>query len=797
MSQKAAKGGSSPPTQDPLWRTIAGYLNFSSGQPDTTFQKSLNELWASSAPENPWAEFPKRLRDCLDRLRRESSAFGDCSQALAVLDLTFEELYPAYRRFHADLLFHLTDADFQQPFFLGRLFEAVLSQGAPWDEVDRIVHGALDHLNDFVGYRPLAVLEDGRKTQPYPHERFRPIPLYLRGAGVAFGPYEPIVSGALEMIQRVPADMLATTYFDFDRLDELAVDVRAYDHEHPANKRTNYMFGEWDPHLIDSKGFYRRFVVRKIILDALVQWVERYSRETSREEALFDASAVLCGTMLMASSISGAGPSTHDSSVTLTSLLPRVAQQRDAYYDWLMEQAHGARAERLQREARKTRQPFGHVRQALNLHLAHHGARQVQHRYLAHLYARMGHAPASREQAAAIPSLAARFQSEMQWRITTAHWHLSRSNLPQAAQLLEELDDLFQRGVQCGALLDPWNILGFQGNFPLFSSREDSIPDPRVEILLSLVEGIFGVYAHTLAEAAVQGDRALSERVAQAFQRFAEQWDRYATTAVEDLPHISGDENWKSARAVAKALSDWRAAGESAGDITFWREHVSEFESSRSYAQVVHTLLRKNDTVAAMGLLMHWLSQADEVGVESGPHSIFSLLLAWLKNVLTPLRASNQSPQPPDPAPPAFGSNACVWDRVWKDVCRLFDYLEANAGDYWNVPTWEGIAGTTAGRSGTSAEQAPSELDEETPDTNGLLEDEESTDWGDPLYRAAYEGVVFRDSAWDGNVDEVLDSGPVGESSEIELIGRRLLPHLRFLVTLAAMWQETACALLP
>ncbi|NOX54834.1 MAG: hypothetical protein GXP27_10430, partial [Planctomycetes bacterium] len=604
MSQKAAQGDPQRPTEASLWRTIAGYLNFSSGQPDTTFQKSLNELWASSAPATPWQTFPERLRAYLDQLQKESSAFGDCSQALSVLELTFEHLYPAYRRFHADLLFHLRDADFQQPFFLARLFEAVLAQGAPWDEIARIVDAALDRLNDFVGYRPLAVLEDGRKTQPYPHERFRPIPVYIRGAGVAVGPYQAIISGALDLIQKVPAEMLASAYFDFDRLDELAVDVRAYDHEHPANKRTNYMFGEWDPHLIDSKGYYRRFVVRKIILDALNEWVDRYSRQTSREEALFDASAVLCGTMLMASSISGAGPSTHDSSVTLTSLLPRVAQQRDTFYDWLMDQVQGQRAQRLRHEAQKTRQPFGHVRQALNLHLAHYGARQVQHRYLAHLYARMGHAPASREQAAAIPCLAARFQSEIEWRITTAHWHLSRSNLAEAARLLEELDDLFQRGVQCGALMDPWNILGFQGNFPLFSSREDAIPDPRVEILLTLVEGIFGVYAHTLAEAAVQGDRALSKQVAQAFQRFAEQWDRYATTAVEDLPHISGEENWKSAQAVARALSDWRAAGESAGDITFWREHVTEFQSSRSYAQVVQTLLRKNDTVAAMGLLM-------------------------------------------------------------------------------------------------------------------------------------------------------------------------------------------------
>ena len=53
-------------------------------------------------------------------------------------------------------------------------------------------------------------------------------------------------------------------------MDELAFDPRAYDHGHPVNRRPNYLFGEWDPHLIDNKGHYRRFVVRQAVLDALL-----------------------------------------------------------------------------------------------------------------------------------------------------------------------------------------------------------------------------------------------------------------------------------------------------------------------------------------------------------------------------------------------------------------------------------------------------------------------------------------------------------------------------------------------
>lgn len=41
----------------------------------------------------------------------------------------------------------------------------------------------------------------------------------------------------------------------------------------------------------------------------------------------------------MASAISGSGPQTYDSSVSLTSLLPIVARQRDHFYQRLLDTA--------------------------------------------------------------------------------------------------------------------------------------------------------------------------------------------------------------------------------------------------------------------------------------------------------------------------------------------------------------------------------------------------------------------------------------------------------------------------
>ena len=52
----------------------------------------------------------------------------------------------------------------------GSAVEAVLQQGGPWDEVDRILSGALDVINDFVGHRPVAVLEKNGPTAGIQHD---------------------------------------------------------------------------------------------------------------------------------------------------------------------------------------------------------------------------------------------------------------------------------------------------------------------------------------------------------------------------------------------------------------------------------------------------------------------------------------------------------------------------------------------------------------------------------------------------------------------------------------------------
>ena len=61
---------------------------------------------------------------------------------------------------------------------------------------------------------------------------------------------------------------------------------------------------------------------------------------------------MLAGTILMGSGITGSGPDCHDSSVTLSTLLPHIANYRDAFYDELLERLSGRMVSGCQRSAR-------------------------------------------------------------------------------------------------------------------------------------------------------------------------------------------------------------------------------------------------------------------------------------------------------------------------------------------------------------------------------------------------------------------------------------------------------------
>jgi hypothetical protein len=735
---------------------VLGYLNFSSGAADAQFLANLDRLFEQTAAEHSgvpvWLEVGRRLTERLTELRNQSAAFRDADQATAVLELVFDQTLPAYQRFHRDLLFHRTDETLFRSFFVGRVCEAVLKQGAPWNESERIVEGAVNLLNDYIGHRPVAVLES-QKLEPYKHEFVRPIPLYIRGAGVACGPEREVVAAALKLLRETEDDLLDAAHLDLELLDELAIDPRAYDFDHPANKRPNYHFGQWDPHHIDNKGRYRRFVVQQVTLDALMRRLTDAS-DIPSEELLVEAAAVLAGTVLMASGISGEGPATFDSTMTLSKLLPKIARYRDAFYERLFAKISGTHAERLKREATERRQPFGGARQHLNAQLARQRASQLEHVHLAKIFARMGHTAAAQHEASVVPCASARVQCQIDCLMTSGQLECDRGQLAEAAALLPQIVDLLKRAIECGAVVDPWNILGFDAHYSLFPALENSVRDHRADELVELMDRLWALYSRIWSEAAAVDNAELSKKVSRQFKDMATWWHKFAVHEVSSVEAVDSLVVYRAAERVAQAMNVWHKGGAAAGDVAFWAPHADMFDSAKAYALVIETLLDRGDYVATMALLVHWLSQADDVGLVEADASWHELVERWLMQMtsLVGLDATDK----------------VAARKRWDSARKFLDYLEANAETYWQPPKFR------LGGKGKNGGQEPVEEEEE----------------GD-TYESAYEGVVFKGSTDDGVEGSIFETD---ESSTDELAAesRRVAERLDFLSTIASLWKEMA-----
>ncbi|MCA9070522.1 MAG: hypothetical protein KDA84_16435, partial [Planctomycetaceae bacterium] len=251
------------------------------------------------------------------------------------------------------------------------------------------------------------------------------------------------------------------------------------------------------------------------------------------------------------------------------------------------------------------------------------------------------------------------------------------------------------------------------------------------------------------------------------FDELAGWWDKFATTTVEDMPEVNGQDSVDSAKHVADTLRDWQQAGAAAGDISFWKKHIDRFQSAKAYALVVDALLEREDEIASMALLMQWLNQTEFVGLDSGPYSIYSRLTKWMQLTL-------------DQAATSSGED------LQRTISRLFAYLEANAGELWLVPTLAAATGIPSGpKEETSSSSENDSLDEDQDD------DEED------LFAAAYDEMTFRDSANDGQFSDTVDEGGHRDDTSFEVLARFLEPRLQLLETVAELWQMAASGLAP
>lgn len=723
---------------------VLGYLNFSSGSFDPAAWRALNELFAvvETVPGADGAAFEERadtalavaavLRHRLGELEAAEPAFRQASQARAAIDVVFDRLPLAYRRYHADLLAHQPAGGLERPFFLMAAGQAVLAEAGSGEEPgldapDRFLERVVTRLNDYAGWRPVAVLENGRLSEPYPHERVRPVPIFVAGVGPAHGRYRDLVQGAIEILTVAPPELLRQADFDLAMLEELAIDPRAFDFLHPAASRPNYLFGLWDPGRIDEQGCYRRMVVQQATLDGILSWpVEALAGSDAGTEDLAElrqeSAAVLAGVMLMASGLSGHGPGAQQAGLPLAELLPRIAGYRDAFYRWLMDRLPERHRVRLEEEARRLRQPFGGVRRHINALLAGRRARQVESVGLAAVMSRLGRTAEAERLAGIVPAASARMLAQINGRVVAAQQILRRakpSGDPAAAasSALDHLDaasDLLFRGVGCGAMVDPWNILGLAGQFPLHEPGGESLPDPRVDDLIAETAAILEGYAAVWRQAGLDGADAAASRASNALERLATWWDRHATTTVSGVAYLSGREIRDSTKEVIASLSRRRQSGGEPPPPGFWRKEVASFSSPRSHAQAAESLLREGDLDGAMGLLVHWASLLEGPTLEQLGSEWLASSARWLARAFVDRSPTGRS-----------------------RLRRFLELVEANTGGVVDIVE-TAAAGRDLGGAAQAAASTPIDAD-----------DDGQADAGESV-ASAYESMVWRDSTDDG-----------------------------------------------
>lgn len=671
---------------------LLGYLNFSSGSLDERFVAAWNGLYKALAERGSteiWQDAFQLLRDELPNLEKTKDAFRDSRQARRILS-TVEEVLTAYREFHEETLFHQKNSFLFNPFFLARICRLTVARDVFGDE-KTLVSDVVRQANDFLGYRPIPVLEGEEKHEPAPQEWIALLPLYVEGVGVAVGPYSELIERTLKILRETPTDILREASFDPDNLRELALDPRAFDFDHPVNRRPNYLFGTWDDRLIDGDGYFRRFVLQQTTLDAISSRLvepEAVADPTRRAEYLYEAAAVLAGTILMASAVSGGRVQAHDSTVSLPDLLQTIAAFRDEFYERLIERVEGPHRARLTAEAARLFQPFAGARQFLNRSLAKRRADQTQRFSLARTYARMGYFAASKRQAAIIETPSSRILSRIDSLITEAHLAADAGEIEKGAALTPEIESLLHRGVACGAFPDPWFIIGFGGQFSLFQSADSVVQDHRLDGLVDLLNDIFDLYGRLQKEAASRGLDDLRVDLSDQMSELAGWWDQFGSDEISNFEGFSGQEVWESAAQASTALAACRKAGGAIGDVAFWRRHVERFKSPKAFVLLGEALLDKGDLTSAASLLIYWLDRSATIPLTEGDYSFNSVAFSWLETVWSERSAATATDRRKRFDDPSELTKAEYLER-WTLTKTFLDRLEANAGDYWFVPRVE------------------------------------------------------------------------------------------------------------
>jgi hypothetical protein len=380
-------------------------------------------------------------------------------------------------------------------------------------------------------------------------------------------------------------------------------------------------------------------------------------------------------------------------------------------------------------------------------------------------------------------------------RLTSGHDALDRDELEPVVDDLEEVENLLHRAIECGALVDPWNVVGFAANFSLFPALENTVHDWRVDELIELVEQILDLAARAWSEAAAVDNTQLEQRFSGILARLSLWWDTFASASVEGVKRLVAKEIEVSANLVSGALNAWHKAGAAAGDVAFWRLFVEQFDSSKAFQLVIEALLDHGDIVAARALMMQWVNQRDRTPLEEGDISFHPLAFRWLATVEAQQHAGDKD--------------------LWPQVATFFAYLEANAEEYWQAPTLNLGPGARVPREATADDSIPfGDLgdadDDDDFDPEGdfdyeydyddsdeeeeydEVEEDEQEDREHDLFGAAYDEFTYRDTTDDGVEADIADDGAEPLHTEWEYEADRLEQRLSFLNTVARLWKHAA-----
>jgi len=310
---------------------------------------------------------------------------------------------------------------------------------------------------------------------------------------------------------------------------------------------------------------------------------------------------------------------------------------------------------------------------------------------LASIYARMGYPEAAIKQLDSVAVASVRMVCQIDCLLGSIHVSLREGELRTAVEKVPEAIALLKRGIHCGAIVDPWNILGFDANYSLFPAMENTVRDHRVFELVDLMERIFAVCSELLSDAAARDEQDLYKSIRNDFQALVGWWRQFAAHEVSSVDAVDPQEIFEAAQLVAEALNLWHKGGAETGDISFWSQHAQLFDSPKAYSLVVSALMQRGDYQTASALLVHWVSQAEQVPLQMGDSSFHQLVDQWIsvqkESLLSAFAPEQESlaSAAKEPSSVADVDPEAIWNRIRK----FYDYIEANADQYWNMPEFQ------------------------------------------------------------------------------------------------------------